>query len=240
MKTWLRRHKNAASAILIGLLALIIVVSGILPIYSNLRMLQGKIVKSKAELTSLENKVLLTRSLDPAILEERVKTLDRALPPSKDVLLYLASIDGLSRELGLAFGGITLVPGELSEATASGKKALTKSGLQSLETEIKMRGGKESVYGFLKTIESVLPLMQIKDIKVSATGGDQYSLNLVLAMLFAEPQTIDLKGQVSLFGAEEEKYFEQLAKYRQFESVESSVANFAPKQDLFAEPIPQQ
>lgn len=240
MRTWLRRHKNLASAILIGVLTTIIIVSGVLPLYSNLRLMQAKIVKSKAELASLENKVLLTRSLDQNILEERVKLLDRALPPSKDVLLYLASIDGLSRELGLTFGGISLVPGELSEATSSGKKTMTKSGLQSLETEIKMRGGKESIYGFLKTIENVLPLMQIKDIKVSASLGEQYSLNLVLGMLFAEPQTIDLKGQVSLFGAEEEKYFDQLAEYRQFESAQSSLSSFAPKLDLFAEPTPQQ
>jgi hypothetical protein len=144
-------------------------------------------------------------------------------------------VDGLSRELGLSFGGLSLAPGEVTEATGAAKKSTKSSGgLQALETEIRMSGGKDSVYSFLRTIEEVLPLMQIKNIKVTVAGDDQYSLVLTLAMLWAEPATADVKSKITLFGETEEKYFTQLSTYRRFESPVSLDGNSSGKQDLFA------
>lgn len=238
---WFNRHKNLTMAGGIGMAAVLLMILAVLPIYRNASEVMGKIKTRSSELESLSAKVLLLSKLDPAVLESRVRTLDRALPPRKDVLLYLNSIDGLSVELGLAFGGISILPGELTQASGSAsKKQLKTEGLQSLETEIKVRGDQGEIYGFLRNIEEVLPLMQINDIKVAVLGDEQYSLTLKLGMLWAEPITVDVKSQITLFGAEEEKYFAQLSLYRQFEPAESNENGAVGKVDLFSVATPQQ
>lgn len=233
---WLIRHKMLATAGGITFFIVILLFTVIFPIYQNASSLLAKIDLKLTELESLTNKVSLLSKLDMNVLAERVTELDSALPPRKDVLLYLSSIDGLSKELGLSFGGLLLTPGELDEATGSAKKVASREvGLQSLETEIKVKGGEENIYTFLRSIERVLPLMQIKNIKVSILSSDQFSLALTLGMLWAPNSTVDVKGQVTLFGAEEEKYFNQLSEYRKYDLVQ--IEDIEPnnlKKDLFA------
>lgn len=230
---WLNRHKTLATAIGVALSAALLLIVAVLPIYTNAQTILKKMKTKSSELDSLTTKVTVLSKLDPEVLQERVDVLDAALPPRKDVLLYLTAIDGLSRELGLTFGGLLLAPGDIAEATESAKKTTKAAGLQSLETEIKMRGGQDSVYTFLRSIETVLPLMQIKNIKVSILGDDQYALALTLGMLWAEPTSMDVKGPVALFGAEEDKYFTQLSEYRSFEATQI-VPTTLGKTDLFA------
>lgn len=235
---WLNNHKNLAIAVGVGMAAFLLIFVAVIPIYRSASSIQSKITKKSAELDALNDKVTILTQLDPNILQERVATLDKALPPKKDVLLYLTSVDGLSRELGLSFGGLSLAPGDITEASASAKKTAksskTTGGLQGLQTEIKISGGQESIYTFLRTIEEVLPLMQIKDVKVTVLQGEQYSLALTLNMLWAEPATLDVKSKITLFGEKEDEYFNQLAEYRQFEPVVSSGSNQGGKSDLFA------
>lgn len=231
---WLKRHKTLAMAVGVALAAVALFFIAAIPIYQNASVLLGKIKTKSAELESLTTKVSILSKLDPNVLKERVSVLDSALPPRKDVLLYLTSINGLSNELGLTFGGLSLAPGDVTESSASAKTASKSVGLQSLETEIKMSGGEQSIYSFLRTIESVLPLMQIKNIKVSILSGDQFSLSLTLGMLWAEPAIADVKGPVTLFGTEEDKYFTQLSEYRRFEPVLLPAGSESFKSDLFA------
>lgn len=225
---WINRHKNLATAVLVFFGSVLLVFVALIPIYKNATDLLGKIEIRSGELDSMMNKVSILSKIDPNVLKDRVVVLDKALPPTKDILLYLNSIEGLSKELGLTFGGLSLSPGEISEASASAKVATapkkktlakTTAGLDSLDTEIKMRGNQDSIYTFLRTIEEVLPLMQIKDIKVNVLTQDQFSLTLTLGMLWADPVVVNINGPVTLFGAEEDKYFTQLAGYRSFSSV---------------------
>lgn len=239
---WFNRHKNLAMAVLTGVVAVVLMAGAAWPIYQNANAVLGKIRTKSSELEALTNKVTLLSKLDPAVLQERVTTLDMALPPRKDVLLYLTSIDGLSNDLQLNFGGVSLAPGELSEATASAstKKSVSSTGVASLETEIKIRGGEDNVYSFLRTVEEVLPLMQIKGVKVTVLGDNEYSLALTMGMLWAEPATADVKSKITLFGDEEEKYFAQLAGYRRYDQTETETGGTIGKQDLFSTSIPQQ
>ena len=236
MMPFINRHKTLVTAMLTAAGSLLLIFAAIIPVYENATSVLAKLKTRTKELESITNKVTIISKLDPTVLDERVKVIDSALPPKKDVLLYLNSIDGLSKELGLTFGGLSLSPGELTVATASAtKKVAGKSNaLQSLETEIKIRGGKDSVYTFLRTIEGVLPLMQIKDIKVTVLADEQYSLNLTLGMLWADPATVDVKGNVTLFGPEEDKYFTQLSEYRKYESIAAETINSEIKKDIFS------
>lgn len=243
---WYIRHKSLVIASLIALLSFSMVFLAIIPIYQSAFKILDKIKTKSSELDSITTKVTLLSKLDPNVLDERVSILDSALPSRKDVLLYLTSINGLSQELGLTFGGLSLTPGDITVSTASAKQKTSKPGVQYLATDIKMGGSKESVYTFLRTIEEVLPLMQIDNIKISVLGSDQYSLSLTLAMLWAPTDTIDVKGAVTLFGEEEDKYFGQLALYRRFDAVAPlSPSTPIGKPDLFSpttintETIPQ-
>lgn len=232
---WVRQHRSLVMAGGIGVLAGMLFIMAIIPIYTNATDVLHKIEIKTKELDALNSKVAILSKLDPAVLEDRVTVLDMAIPPRKDVLLYLTSVEGLSRELDLTFGGLSLAPGDITLASPSAGKALAKqAGVQRLETQIKMNGRQESLYAFLRTIEEVLPLMQINDVKVSILGPDQYSLTLTLGMLWAEPATLDIKGPVTLFNSEEDAYFSQLSNYRQFGVVGDLPQGGTGKNNLFA------
>ncbi|MFH1244690.1 MAG: hypothetical protein V1487_03955 [bacterium] len=239
---WFNKHRTLAVAGLLGIMAMALIFLGVIPIYQSTNKMLVKIQTKTKEREELTDRVAILSRLDPNVLGERVRVLDSALPPKKDVLMYLASINGLSNELGLSFGGISLSPGELTEATGAAKKKISEvGGLQSLETEIMIKGGKDNVYAFLRTIEEVLPLMQIKDIAVTISEEDQYTLSLTLGMLWAEANTALVKGPVSIFGDEEEKYFQQLSQYRTYPSLSTQIVpeNQSEKRDVFALPILQ-
>lgn len=233
---WYKTHDLLVKAVALGAVAFMLVMMAILPIYQNANKVLGKIKTKTKDLETVSNKVAILSKLDKNVLAERVATIDAAIPPKKDVLLYLTSIDGLSRELGLTLGGLSLQPGTVSENVDTESKNQKVGGLQSLETEIKIQGGQDSIYTFLRTIENVLPLMQIKDITVNVSEGDRYSLSLKLGMLWASPEVSSVTGAVTLFGEEEDKYFTQLAGFRKFEKLPptSTSGNGEIKKDLFA------
>lgn len=208
--------------------------------------MQEKILLKTKEEEELSTKVSMLSGLDPSILQERIVIIDKALPPNKDVVLYLSTIDGLSRELGLTFNSIKLIPGDVTtvsdNAGAAAKKRSIPTGLSSLETEITISGSKDSIYAFLRMVEESLPLMQIKDIKISVSEGEQVTLSLELGMLWAsfDPKTVT--GVISLFNKKEEEYFQKLAGYPQYASVGGvdMLSKDLGKANLFEKFIPQQ
>ncbi len=238
---WINKHRTLVMAGLLGAMGVALIFLVVLPIYWSTNKILAKIEIRTRERDELASQIEILSQLDSNVLAERVKVLDSALPPRKDILMYLAAINGLSNELGLSFGGISLTPGELTEATESARKKTATLNLQSLETEIKIQGGKDSVYAFLRAIEEILPLMQIKNIRVAVSGEDQYSLSLSLGMLWAEPVTTDVEGPMMVFGDEEEKYFQQLSGYRTYPGLVTQILpeNQEGKSDIFAGPILQ-
>lgn len=235
MIAW-QQHRTLGSALLVGITTLALALGLVGPTYQKVALNRAKLVQKTTELEETSNRVALLSQLDPNVLSERVMVLDSALPPRKDVLMYLAAINGLSNELGLSFGGINLAPGVLTEATESGKKQVKAKtlGLEVLESEVKIRGSLESIYAFLRTIEEVKPLMQIDDLKVAVSADGQYSLSLSLGMLWAQASTAEVKGQVTLFGEEEEKYFQQLSSYRSYPPIVLQGNEIGGKSDVFA------
>jgi hypothetical protein len=213
-----------------------------IPQFRNSQDILSRLQSKKNEAKDLSDKVTILSGIDKQVLDDRVKILDNALPPQKDVVLYLTSVDGLSRELNLSFGGISLAPGNLTSnqdsTVKNAKQSADKLGLQSLDTDIKISGTQENIYSFLRLIEQSAPLMQIKDAKVSHTEGTAYNLTLRLGMLWAESTPSTVKGQISLFDEKEEKYFQDLSQYRRFETTSEVIGDTATlgKSDLFASP----
>lgn len=218
-----------ASALFAGACLLFII--GIIPLFGSTQQKLTKIQTRQKEANTLADRVTILSQLDTNVLEERVAILDQALPPRKDVVAYLSAIDGLSRELGLSFGGITITPGDVTEKSTVSK---AKGGLSSLDTTIKIQGDEVGIYSFLKSVEQITPLMEVKDVKVTRSGN-QYVLSLTLAMLYAPAATGDVKGQVALFNEKEEAYFQILQGYKHYQAAggDGSPAT-AGKADLFS------
>lgn len=230
---WITKHWNLSMAIGTMLSAVLLVVLAVLPLYHSTSGLLAQIKSKTTDRSALGTKVSLLTQLDTNVLTARVQTMDQALPPRKDVLMYLIAIDGLSKQLGLSFGGISLAPGDVSTGSAN-QQGTKIAGLQSLDTDIRVSGGEESVYSFLRTIEQVLPFMQIKNVKVSVSADSQYQLSLTLGMLWAPPVTADVKGPVTLFTDQEQAYFTQLSQYASFGAGTTFVSGTGGKQDIFA------
>ncbi len=232
------RHQTGVRAAGMGVLVAVCVLWGILPLWSSIREKIAKIEIRRKEEQELTKKVAVLSQLDQNVLKDRLTVIDTALLPRKDVVAYLSAVDGLSRELGLSFGGLSLSPGSIDEASGSAKAVTTKSeaGLQSLDTTLKIQGNEDAIYSFLRSVEQMLPLMHVKDVKVTKVADGQYSLSLSLGMLWAPPTAGDIKGAVTLFSEKEEKYFQTLASYRRYDRVVGidTGATGETKADLFA------
>lgn len=238
------RHTYLVRSLVMAGAVAVMLVSLTIPFFTSARDMSSKITAKKKESNDLAERVTLLSSLDQNVLDERVRILDTALPPRKDVVLYLSAIDGLSRELNLSFGGISLAPGEVTESTGSAKAAAqpSKDGLHTLETDLEITGTKENIYTFLRLIEESSPLMQIKDVKVSGLSEESFVLSLRLGMLYAVTDTKDVKGPIALFDEKEEKYFQDLSQFRKYEILSDVFAEDTQlgKSDLFESFTPQQ
>lgn len=245
IKQWMVKHQLLTKAIGVGMLALLIAILGISSLFMNIQKL-GKTIRAKElEEKKLSEKVVLLSKIDKEVLKERIDIIKDALPAKKDVFAYLTSLDGLSRKLGLSFGGITVSPGDVTEnAPSEQPKAKSKSsrsaGLQVLDTTIKVEGNRDAIYEFLKQVEQTLPLMQVSEIKVSASDLDLYSLSLALGMLWAPDNSVDVKGAVSLFNEDEEQNFQLLSKFSRYNLAdlsgdENASGSAYGKLDLFSE-----
>lgn len=247
LTTWVVRHGFLAKAVLVALLVVVVLSTITVPFFTNATEINSKITIKKKESQELANKVSVLSGLDESVLDERVTVLDKALPPKKDVVLYLSTIDGLSRELNLNFGGISISPGEVTEASEAASKnkkvVVEQPGLHILETDIEFTGSKENIYSFLRLIEESAPLMQIKDARVNGLTEENFGLSLKLGMLYALTDVKQIKGPISLFDSTEEKYFQDLSAFRRYETLSNLSVQDTDlgKTDLFENTVtPQQ
>lgn len=247
LSIWILRHDNLAKAIGLGVVSVILLLVGLLPSMGRVGELRKKIVLRSKEESRLTQKMRVISTMDKTALTSRVEVLDKALPPRKDVVVYLATVDGLSRELGLSFAGISLSPGDVTEASASSKvrKSDIVSGVHVLETEVKINGSREKLYEFLRALERTSPLMQIKNVQMSSLGAeeDNYALALNLGMLWASRDEGKITGVVELFTEKEESYFHELAVLRTFDTralTEQEGVGDVGKFDLFMPITPLQ
>lgn len=232
------RHQVALKAVAVILASVLILLLGLLPLLRSAGTNLKKIESRSSEAEALSSKVAVLSQIDQRVLKERAATIKTALPENKDVIAYLSAVDGLSKELGLSFGGIVLSPGVVSgeqkQASSKAKNSRTISKLDVLDTTIKITGSRDGIYSFLRQVEQTLPLMQITDVSVSLVEDDLYSMTLSLGMLWAASPANDLKGAIKLFTEKEEAYFAKLGNFRSYkineQLLESSVE---PRQDLF-------
>lgn len=235
------RHSIAIKAVGVGLVTLIILLVGLFPLFGSANKTLKKIEVRQVEAETLANKVSILTQMDEAVLKERAKIIKQALPESKDVIAYLSAMDGLSKELGVSFGGITIAPGDISgdenKSSAKTKNSRKVSSLNVLDTDIKITGTSDGIYAFLRRVEQTLPLIQVSDVKVNKLGEDAYTMSLSLGMLWAPLQQSDLKGTITLFNEKEEEYFQKLNSFRVYtNNIAASESTETARQNNLFEP----
>lgn len=243
LSRWIVKHPYLVRTILVGLGIVVVLSFLTIPFFNSVSEMNRRLANRKKEAAELAERVTILSGLDSQVLSQRVRTLDQALPPRKDVVLYLSTIDGLSKQLGLNFGGISLAPGDVTEASFSAQTPAKRTGsktniagLSSLDTEVKIDGTRDSIYAFLREIENSVPIMEIKDVQVAAKDDNRLSLSLNLGMLYAIADINQVKGKISIFDAKEEAYFTKLEGFSRFDNLsafnEEAVTGLG-KSDLF-------
>ncbi len=231
------RHGLLVRGVSIFVSAALLVLFAAIPLVVNIQKALSQLSAKQKQSSDLSSRVAILTGLDPQVLSDRVKIMDAALPPGKDLLLYLSALDGLSRDLNLNFGGISLSPGTLTpQAGASAARATP--GLHTLDTTVKITGSKDNVYSFLRAVEQTLPLMLIKDVKVTVSGPDSFDLTLDLGMLWADSSVGNVNGPITLFTDKEQAYFTTLQSYHQYPALTdvpvATGAAASGARDLFA------
>ena len=240
LRQQLIRHQIAVKALGVVAATLVVLLVGLWPLFKSAGTLIRKIETRGKEEESLSKKVAILSQIDQQVLKERTKVIKAALPETKDVIAYLGAVDGLSKELGLSFGGITVAPGDVSgesQKSSSGRNKNTRKValLNVLDTDIKITGTRDGIYAFLRQVEQTLPLMQVSDVVVTKLEEDLYSMTLSLGMLWAPTPTVDLKGAISLFTEKEEDYFQKLNVFKSYSgsTIAESLTENNGRVDLF-------
>jgi len=214
-----RKHTELVKGVVVYALAIVIFMVAVVPIFQSANSARKKLTSEKKKLDDLSNRVVILTGLDDAILNQRYDELNNILPAKKDIVSYLVTIDGLSKDLELSLNGISLAPGDVSDSTVSAEttKNLRAGQLRSIETDISIQGEESDIYSFLRSIENVVPLMQVKDVNVSRNEG-VYTLSLRLGMLYSEEGlgTNANTGVVSLFTPDEERLYNQLLAFKRY------------------------
>ncbi len=240
LKQQLIRHQVALRGAMVVAAAVLMLLLGLLPLINSTRALTAKITTREKDLDTLSQKVAVLNKIDQSVLKERTAIIKQALPETKDVIAYLRAVDGLSRELGVSFGGITVSPGEITGNSAEvSKKSRSQqrkiSQLDVLDTNIKVTGNRDGIYAFLRQVEQTLPLMQVADVSVSRVEDDVYTMSLSLGMLWASSAANDLKASIELFTEKEEESFSKLHTFRSYsdQTYNTAESTTTPRTDLF-------
>lgn len=247
----IRKHEVLAKAIGVGVVGFFILMVAVVPSFNKNTELREEVKDKNSELDKLSQRVVVLTDVDEGVLDERITVLNRVLPPRKDIMAYLSTLDGLSRELNLSIGGFSVSPGKIYESSQTAAKKSEEppiAGLAYLDTEITISGSEESIYEFLRQVENTSPLLKVSDIKMSRVNkeeGSPFNLSLQMAMLYA-PATMDGKvpgGAIELFRPEEEQVYSMVAEFKYYDLpllLQDSEAINEGRENIFSGPTQSQ
>ena len=189
---------------------------------------------------SLQNKLNTLEGIDTVLIEDRVKDMEAVFPSVKPIVPLMASLSQLASNQGLTFGGLSLSPGSLSQASASKDKKSAATGLNDLSFGFQIGGSFDEISQFLHSLENTAPLMKIEEvgltIKTNPLPGREETMVVadikVAAYYQAPPKTIGKIDQpVKLLTRSEEALLNQLVSFKKLPQVIPQTS--AGKENLF-------
>ena len=109
-----------------------------------------------------------------------------AIPNTKPLLEFLASLDQVTRATGVELSGLELTPGELGSQSAGLSKKNQQAGVDSLPVKFKAMGNFDQVSQFMELLEKIAPFTTISEFSITEgaakpsspnTNGDQAELD---------------------------------------------------------------
>lgn len=202
-------------ALVVIAVAILFLIPTILKIISVDRDL--KTIKQKAGLMAKKYDEL--SRIDKDDMYGKVQKINYYLPSNKDVSILLDTMNSLTSETGLFFESMSLVPGDISTASAAVKKT-SDNGLSSMDVLISLSGDFKALTNFIKKSKSVSPLILIKSISVSrklkvadTTVTRPFLYEIVVSTYFQPlPKTLGGASEpIKVLNEEERAFLDKLA-----------------------------
>jgi len=216
--------------IILGLLALVMSIVVFGPVLSKLQE-RLSIKKSLTDkLFQLETKFTMLNSVDPNLVNDRVRKMEEVFPSKKPIVQLMGALAELSSNRGLSFGGVSLNPGKLNEG-AKDKTSETKAGaseLDDLSFGFEVGGSFGNILGFLKDLENAAPLMKIDEISLAIKTNPLFetqetlvTANIEVSAFFQPPPTSlgAVSKSIELLSREDEFLLNKLINFKSFKAV---------------------
>jgi len=195
----------------------LIVLSGVLvvkPKLGEILKVRGELGKQKDELAQLSQKMAILQGYDRSELEARANQIVKVLPIDKNGPLIFASLRSLASENDLEIHGLDVQIGEISTESGKIQTKGNKESFPSLTISLSVSGDRGDLYEFFKSVESISPLMRIRQISLNQEE-DIFESKLELETYYlASPEFIGKADRTIIpISSEEEEVYQKIKGY---------------------------
>lgn len=203
ISAYLRKHRYLTVAVASWGVMIILGLSFLVPQIRLITEHANQLAIEEKKFEDLRNRVQFLTSLNRTELDTNTSLLQRVLPSVKPVIPLLSSMEQLAASAGIAVGSLEINPGkvatsgaQLSQTSTVGIQKSTVEGVYSLPLKLEIQGPFLSMNTFFKSLDSIVPLVNIKTIQFTALAKSvasdpsqaQYKAILELESLFILPE----------------------------------------------------
>lgn len=206
-----RRRRYMTVSVISWVVILILSVAVVVPAVQQIVTKMESITEVEAKIAEQQAKVDGLERLNSGEIDQANTVLEGALPREKPVLPLLYSLDRLATSAQVSVSNFQISPGLLGTEsgkldTSSTTNAISPS-ISALPLKMNVAGGFENLSKFFKSLDDVVPFIQVNSIKfqsqstdkkaVVASGSAQYEADVDLSSLYLKQAISDeLKGNV--------------------------------------------
>jgi len=196
------------------------------PVFKNSFKIKEQNKKQRLILAKINDKLGKLEAIDENQIKERVRLVEDIFPSQKPVLNLMNSLEYLSGEEDVVFGGLTLKPGNIGISSDKNKR-------QNFKISFKIEGKLSNISSFISALEKVSPLMKIENLSLTMKNQDeeeQENFSLLTAafdvLVFYQPMP-KIMGAIdkplAMLSDKEEEVLKTISSYRVFPHLEQSV-----------------
>ncbi|OGV89695.1 hypothetical protein A2Z41_02455 [Microgenomates group bacterium RBG_19FT_COMBO_39_10] len=200
------------------IVVVLIILSGVLvvkPKLGEILKARGELGKQKDELAQLSQKIAILQGYDRSELEARANQVVKVLPVDKNGPLIFASLRSLANENDLEISGLDVQIGEISTGSGKIQTKGNKETFPSLTISLSVSGDRGDLYKFFKSVESISPLMRIKQISLDQEEDVLESKLELETYYLASPEFIGKADRTIIpTSPEEEEVYQEIKGYQ--------------------------
>lgn len=150
----------------------------LLPQLDSLFVTRDTLAKTSSRRVALQTKLDILEGLNRPETNQKLDTLNKALPNQKDIGTMVGSLQYTSGKANVNLGSFSIIVGSL--ATASG--AVSKIGIPTIQFNLNIRGDIDDVSPFLRELNNIFPVLQVGTISFSGESA------IITLSYFYKPQ----------------------------------------------------